>query len=59
MTLDALPHVGRAIPELNEKTVREVSLYSYRIIYQIQPTHIDILAIIHKRRDLKAGDIAL
>jgi toxin ParE1/3/4 len=59
MTLDALPHVGRVVPELNEKTVREVSLYSYRIIYQIQPTRIDILAIIHKRRDLKAGDIAL
>lgn len=52
MTLDALPRIGRVVPELNEKTVREVSIYSYRIIYQIQPTHIDILAIIHKRRDL-------
>jgi hypothetical protein len=34
MTLDALPRIGRVVP-LNEKTVREVSLYSYRIIYQI------------------------
>ncbi|MGH8480052.1 MAG: type II toxin-antitoxin system RelE/ParE family toxin [Gammaproteobacteria bacterium] len=58
MTLDALPRIGRVVPELNDKTVREVSLYSYRIIYQIQPTHIDILAIIHKRRNLKPGDIA-
>lgn len=57
MALDALPRIGRVVPELNEKTVREVSLYSYRIIYQIQPTHIDILVIIHKRRDLKPGDI--
>ncbi|MBA2592744.1 MAG: type II toxin-antitoxin system RelE/ParE family toxin [Pseudomonadota bacterium] len=40
MTLDALPRIGRVVPELNDKTVREVSLYSYRIIYQIQPTHI-------------------
>jgi toxin ParE1/3/4 len=59
MTLDALARIGRVVPELIDQTVREVSLYSYRIIYQIQPTHIDILAIIHKRRDLKAGDIAL
>jgi plasmid stabilization system protein ParE len=29
MTLDALPRIGRVVPELNEKTVREVSLYSY------------------------------
>ncbi len=59
MTLDALPRIGHVVRELNEKTVREVALYSYRIIYQIQPTHIDILAVIHKRRDLEAGDIAL
>ncbi len=57
-TLDALPHIGRMVAELNVETVREVSLYSYRMIYQLQSMHIDILAVIHKRRDLKASDIA-
>ena len=35
----------------------ELSPYSYRILYEIKPTHIDILAVIHKRRELQAGDI--
>jgi plasmid stabilization system protein ParE len=30
--LDEMPHVGRKVPELDEESVRELSLYSYRII---------------------------
>ena len=55
--LDELPRLGRVAPELNEETIRELSLYSYRILYEIKTTHIDILALIHKRRDLQAGEI--
>jgi plasmid stabilization system protein ParE len=55
--LDDLPHVGRIVPELNEETVRELSLYSYRILYEIKPTHVEVLAVIHKRRDLRPEDI--
>ena len=54
--LDELPNMGRVVPELNEENVR-VSLYSYRILYEIKTTHIDILAVIHKRRDLQAEEI--
>jgi plasmid stabilization system protein ParE len=57
LTLDALLRGGRKVPELNDDSVREVPLYSYRIIYQIHPDHIDVLAVIHKRRDLKPGGI--
>jgi toxin ParE1/3/4 len=32
-------------------------LYSYRILYEIKPTHIDVLAVIHKRRDLQPDEI--
>lgn len=39
--------------------MREVSLYSCRILYEIKPAHIDVLAIIHKRRDLQPEDIPL
>ena len=55
--LDELPYIGRVVPELNEENVREVSLYSYRILYDIQTNRIEILAVIHKRRDLQAGEI--
>jgi plasmid stabilization system protein ParE len=55
--LDELPRLGRVVPELNEETIRELSLYSYRVLYEIKTTHIDILALIHKRRDLQAGEI--
>lgn len=55
--LDELPRLGRIVPELSEETVRELSLYSYRILYEIKPTHIDVLAVIHKRRDLQQDEI--
>ncbi len=58
IVLDELPRLGRIVPELNEETVRELPLYSYRILYEIKPTHIDVLAIIHKRRDLQPDEIA-
>jgi toxin ParE1/3/4 len=55
--LDGLPRIGHIVPELNEETVREISLYSYRILYAIKPTQIDVLAVIHKRRELQPNEI--
>ena len=55
--LDLLPRKGHKVPELNEDTVRELSLYSYRIIYEIKPDLIEVLAVIHKRQDLQAEEI--
>lgn len=55
--LDELPKVGKKVPELNDDAVRELSLYSYRIIYEIKSQGVFVLAVAHKRRDLKAGDI--
>jgi plasmid stabilization system protein ParE len=52
-----LPCIGRIVPELNEEIVRELSLYSYRILYEIKPTHVEVLAVIHKRRDLRPENI--
>ncbi len=34
--LEQLPKRGKKIPELNNDQVRELSLYSYRIIYEIK-----------------------
>ncbi len=57
LILDGLPKVGKKVPELDDDTVRELSLYSYRIIYAIKSQGVFVLAVVHKRRDLKAGDI--
>ncbi|MDX1251051.1 MAG: type II toxin-antitoxin system RelE/ParE family toxin [Gammaproteobacteria bacterium] len=32
-------------------------MYSYRVLYEIKTTHINILAVIHKRRDLQVGEV--
>ncbi len=56
--LDILPRKGYKVPELNEDTVRELGLYSYRILYEIKPDNlIEVLAVIHKRRHLEPEDI--
>ena len=51
--LDELPRVGRMVPEIDNENIRELSLYSYRILYEIKEPDIVVLAVIHKRRDLQ------
>ena len=59
--LDELPRKGRVVPELNLDTVRELSEFSWRILYEIRsegkPAYIEILAVIHKRHDLQPDAI--
>jgi plasmid stabilization system protein ParE len=55
--LERLPKVGRKVAELDDDQVRELALYSYRIIYEIKDKGIFVLAVAHKRRNLKADDI--
>lgn len=56
--LKRLPKTGKKVAELNDEQVRELALYSYRILYEIKDKGVFVLAIVHKRRDLKADDIA-
>jgi len=51
--LDELPRMGKVVPELGTEVIRELSLYSYRIVYEIKNQGIVVLAVIHKRRDLQ------
>lgn len=56
--LDELPRKGHKVPELNEGAVRELGLYSYRILYEIKSDHlVEVLAVIHKRRHVEPEDI--
>jgi len=51
--LDELPRMGKIVPELDNEAIRELSLYSYRILYEIRTPDIIVLAVIHKRRDFQ------
>ena len=58
ISLDKLPRKGKKVPELNTDTVRELSLYAYRILYEIKSDSlIEVLAVIHKRQHLEAEEI--
>lgn len=57
LSLEEFPHIGKVVPEVGDDKVREFSLYSYRIIYEIMNNGIHVLAVVHKRRDFIAEDI--
>ncbi|MBF0121234.1 MAG: type II toxin-antitoxin system RelE/ParE family toxin [Desulfobacterales bacterium] len=45
------PEIGRIVPEFNEPNIRELIIYSYRLIYEIKTKTVEILTIIHGKRD--------
>ena len=53
-TIVAHPLAGRVVPELSDAQVRERFLYSYRVIYEIRPDRIEVLAVLHGRRLLES-----
>jgi toxin ParE1/3/4 len=46
------PMSGRCVPEYGLERVREVFEGSYRIIYNIKPKQIDIIAVIHEAKEI-------
>lgn len=52
-SIESFPMMGRVVRELKDETVRERLVYSYRIVYQIQPERIIIVAVIHGARLLE------
>ena len=57
--LERLPRMGKKVAELvDEDNIRELALYSYRIIYEIKTDElVEVLAVIHKRQDFTAEDL--
>jgi toxin ParE1/3/4 len=51
--LERFPEMGRVVPEINESNVREIFVYSYRLIYEITNGNINIITIVHFARDFK------
>jgi toxin ParE1/3/4 len=57
MSLDSSPRRGRIVPEINDPDIREIFIYSYRLMYQITTDNIYILGVIHGKRDFTPDDI--
>ena len=51
--LSRFPEIGALVPELNIPTIRELLVYSYRIIYEVRENECEVLFIFHGSRDLK------
>ncbi len=51
--LKEFPKIGRVVPELEKEDIRELIVYSYRLIYQVKENQILIIAIIHSKRQLE------
>ncbi|MEI6757861.1 MAG: type II toxin-antitoxin system RelE/ParE family toxin [Chlorobium sp.] len=49
--MSAFPEAGRMVPEIGEPAIRELIIYSYRLIYEIFPDKIEVLALIHAKRN--------
>lgn len=56
-TLTEPPRPGRKVPEVNDPDLREISAYSWRIIYHLRNDSVFIVTLIHKRRQPGAADL--
>jgi len=49
--LEEFPQMGRVVPEIESPNIRELIIYSYRLIYEVSTDRIEILTIVHGRQD--------
>ena len=51
--LQEFSELGRKVPEFNDAKIREIFVYSYRLIYKLSKENILIVAIVHGKRLLE------
>ena len=51
-SLDASSERGRIVSELNDPNVRQLLVQKYRLIYEVMPSQVQILAFVHGARHL-------
>jgi addiction module RelE/StbE family toxin len=54
-----LPKSGRAVPELQINSIRELVQGNYRVIYKIQDNSISVLTVKSYRQQLRSDEIEL
>lgn len=57
LRLSELPRIGKVVPEINDEDIRELHLYSYRILYEVKADHIHVLAVVHTRQDFQPDEL--
>lgn len=50
--LKRYPLVGHFVPEMKSARLREIHAGEYRVIYHVGGDHVNILAVVHMKRDL-------
>jgi toxin ParE1/3/4 len=50
--LSRFPRSGHKVPEFDNEDIRELLIYSYRIIYRVEEDEVVIAAVIHGKRIL-------
>jgi len=50
-SLSVLSERGRVVPEVAHPAVREIFVQKYRLIYEVRPSQVEILAFLHGARD--------
>jgi toxin ParE1/3/4 len=50
--LSRFPRSGRKVPEFDNEDIRELLVYSYRVIYRLEEREVVIAAVIHGKRML-------
>ena len=55
--IEATPFVGRKVPELDDERLREISAYSWRIVYHLRNGKVFIVTLVHKRRHVEPEQV--
>ena len=50
-SLATLSERGRIVPELNNPTIRELLVFKYRLLYEVEEHRVLIVAFLHGARD--------
>jgi plasmid stabilization system protein ParE len=53
------PHIGRIVPEILDKSIREIIAKKYRIIYRIKNERIEILTVFEGHKLLNINQLEL
>ena len=51
--LQEFSELGRKVPEFNDSTIREIFIYSYRLIYKLNDNTVLFVAVVHGKRLLE------
>ena len=52
-TIPEHPEMGRVVPEIKQKDIRERFVYNFRVIYRVEKKRILVAAVIHGSRLLR------